>query len=329
MNRILFPAAVCSSLLALTACGGGTGGGTGGDSFSMATKADALRELGVASAMLSELPDPLDTGATAEAKRIGDLPEFGRAEGLCSMSGRSDLSSGNRQWNFSLLGLGNVAVSFDREENNACLSTATAPSPRTATLRFNGTMETGGATLNDGSQVAYLIDQGANGYAATYTQLLGAQTVDTQIGARLGTIEKRLAVDGGSDLRVNYGYSYDRADLTSGREVRSYAVVQIGKAGAPFRETRNGQQRSFNGVYDYATSECGGGAVTVSTEETLVLGTGGSANYPVDGKLRLAVGQQYAVFDFNGDGGATLNLNGVTQTLTATEVRAVLDQSPC
>ena len=329
MNDIFFRASACAALLALAACGGGGAGGN--EPISLESKTDALRELGVATAALTELPDPLPAApAVAEAKRLGELPDFGRADGQCGEEGTSVLSPGTKTRNFTLLQapLSAVNVSFSREVSTNCMSVAEAPVPRTGTLRYNGVFEQGSsATLGDGSRVGYITDgQGSNGYLAIYLQRLGTALIDTQIGTAFGTIEKRVASDGATDLSAVYGYSYDREDNTGNSPVRSFSVVQLGKSGLPFRKLEAGPDISLNGPYTYSTTGCAGGEVMVTTEETLKRDDGGEY---VDGKLRLAIGQRFAVFDFNAEGGATLNLNGTTQVLTPTEVQAVLDQSPC
>ena len=328
MNHTFFRASASCALLALTACGGG---GSGDPTLSLETKADALRELGVATAVLADLPDPLPAApAAVEAKRLGELPDFGRANGQCGDEGTSVVSPGTKTRNFTLLQapLSAVSVSFSREVSTNCVSAAEAPVPRTGTLRYNGVYEKGSsAVLGDGSTVGYIVDgQGSSVYLATYRQFLGATAVDTQVYGAFGTIEKRVASDGAIDLSAVYGYSLDRDDNTGSSRVSSFSVVQLGKPGLPFRMLESGADISLNGPFTYSTKDCIGGEVTVTTEETLERNNDGGL---IDGRLRLAVGSRFAVFDFDAGGGATLNLNGTPLVLTSSEVEAVLQRSPC
>ncbi len=343
-----------ASLFALAACGGGSGGdgGDGPAEFSLETKTGALRELSVSGRVLGGVPDALADEAGLAAKGLeagewGKVPlrqiVVNRPKAACPEGGSYTLDSGSKARDFSYFARDDVNVGFERRIDDDCEFEAAAgdlPEGLVGTKRFDGPFESGeSATLGDGSRLGYVVDGVTNnGVRTLYIQRRFGRrssnpsvTVYQDARGSFGAVEQLEASSGAVDVRAIYAYSLDSRSTITGGTVDYSQFVELGKAdtGSYFQGVRDGNDRKFNGTYTYATSKCDGGTVLASTEETIRLAATGGRLYPVDGRLRLGSGTKFAVLEFNGDGGATLNLNGTTSTLTPTEVRNAIDNSPC
>lgn len=343
MTRILHAGAVGGSLFLLAACGGGS---SGGERYSLDSPQDALRELSLAGLVLNGVPDGQPEGGTAAAaKRLGGASGWGaaalparlgniaKAETACPQGGDRDVTSGTKERDFLSFDEEDLDVSFDREIDDQCLYPVQAPAPLTATKLYNGQFEQGDSgTLEDGSRYAYVVDGGSNqAYVTTYREFdSNNNLVYSEIQGSLGTVESLQTEDGALDVRADYDYSLDSSEWVGNRREDYFAIVKLGRnLLAPYRAFRDGEELTFSGVYSYRTSDCPGSNVTVTTEEVIELQRVGDADYPVGGRLRLAADGKTAVFAFNAGGGATLTINGRTETLTQSQVRAAINDEPC
>ncbi|WP_162932675.1 hypothetical protein [Solimonas sp. K1W22B-7] len=340
-----------ASLFALAACGGGGSDGDGGrEEFSLSSKSGALRELALAGLVLGEVPDAAPAAAAAlAAKKVGGGSGWGkvplreapgnRPKVACPVGGSYTVDSSTKNRSFPYFSVGSTAVSFEREVDSNCDFEAEVPQGFTGLKRLNGIFEFGDtATLGDGSRIGYYIDGNLNSNPReVFSERQVVRSINSnaivfeEFRNRLGTVEQRETSGGAIDVRAVYGYSYDSRDSSGSRPVDYSSFVQLGNTStnAPFRGLSDDEDLTLNGLYAYETSECKGGEVSVSTEDTLELQTVGDEQYPIGGRLRLASGDKFAVFTFNTDGGATLNLNGTTQTLTPAEVRNAIDDPDC
>jgi hypothetical protein len=345
MTRILHAGAVGGSLFLLAACGGGSSGD--GERYSLDSTQDALRELSLAGLVLNDVPDgqPEGDATAATAKRLGGgsgwgaatlparLGTIAKAETACPQGGDRDVTSGTKERDFLSFNVQDLDVSFDREIDDQCLYPVAVPAPLTATKLYSGQFEEGNSgTLENGSRYAYVADGTSNqAYVTTYREYDSSnRLIYSEVQGSLGTVESLQAGDGALDVRADYDYSVDSSEWFSGRREDYFAVVKLGQnLLAPYRAFRDGQELSFSGVYSYRTSDCPGSDVTVTTEEVIELQRVGDADYPVGGRLRFAADGKTAVFAFNAGGGATLTINGRTETLTQSQVRAAINDEPC
>lgn len=337
MIRPFTRAAACGSLLALSACGGGSGGdGDSAEPFTLETKSGALRELSMAGSVLDGVPEVLDTaGATLAKSRSGSwgkvpVRQFGgaRPKANCPLGGsRNEVSVESRS--FVYFNLQNAAVTATREDDDACLYAAPSneiPPGTTGVDRFNGRFEEGETAVVEGSKYGYVIDGTSNAaYFVTRTVSQNNREVYIEVDGSRGTIEQREPQGGGRDLRAVYRYSYNYDDSNESY----FRLVELGQGTTPFtgQADANGGDIRFSGTYEYETSECDGGRVVVSTEEPINLSEG----YPVDGRIRLTdSGGKFAVFTFSANGSATVSLNGgAPVSVSKTELENAIDDSGC
>lgn len=346
MTRILHTGALGGSLFLLAACGGG--GGSGGERYSLESPQDALRELSLAGLVLNDVPDGQPEGGTAAAaaKRLGGGSGWGaatlpaRPRNLakatvedCPQGGERKIDTGAKARDFLSFDVEDLGVSFYRETDDDCLYPVSIPAPLTASKLYNGQFEDGDSgTLEDGSRYAYVVDgSGSSAYVTTYREFDSAnKLIYSEIQGSLGTVESLQAEDGALDVRADYDYSVDSSEWVNGRREDYFAIVKLGRnLLSPYRAFRDGQELSFSGVYSYRTRDCPGSDVTVTTEQVIQLQQVGNDDYPVGGRLRLAAAGKSAVFQFNAGGGATLTLDGRTETLTQSQVRAAINDAPC
>ena len=351
MNKILFRTTMlCGSLAVLTACGGGDSAGDDREEFSLETKSGALVELGLAGGLLNDVPDALPVEELSAAKTLGgggrwgkvpvrDLAPASRPKAACALGGTRTVEGGSKNRSFPYFGLGNTAVGFDRQVDANCeLQAEDLPAGYTGVERYNGTIESGEATApGNGVRLGYRTAGTSNGsnrqiyIERLFVRPSNSNTIDyEEARGSFGTLEQR-ETSGAVDVRAIYAYSLDSLDTRNSRSEEYSSYVQLGDPDDElyFQGISDGDELQFNGPYSYETSECEGGTVRVTTEDPLRVTTVNGNLYPVDGRIRLASGNRFAVFEFNDNGSATLNLNGTTLSVSAAEVRAAIDEPPC
>lgn len=307
------------SLLALSACGGGGSGGgrspAPGGAAPLASKQDVLRELQLSMFPLLELLDEgeLDLGGAAAraARSGGNRPKDGTP---CANGEGSYTYQENRalhRFDFFRQELPDeVPADFMRETFVVCLDAFQGS--RTIT---DGVREAG----NDGDQFSYF-RAGANGrdFEERHEEREAGQLVFDSTLNLLGDRESQFG-NAGLDQRAVYSYRYEDSD---GTEI----AVDLGEPGKPFRAVSGGFNLSLNGTYAYRTDRCDGGKVKVTTLEALTVD---QLRHPSDGRIRFDSGSKTATLEFDENGGAQLNLNGVSQPVTADEIAEVLEDGSC
>ncbi|AXQ31544.1 hypothetical protein D0B54_23910 [Solimonas sp. K1W22B-7] len=344
MIKKISPAMVAGSVVLLSACGGGGGdGGDGGDGGSapvqLESKADALRELTFAGTVINvvvnNLPDD-DNADTARAKRHGhgnwgvvDAQRlFGprqRAKQACPGGGKYVYESSTRNHSFDYFSGVVLSMGVTRETGSHCRMPGTGEQGEQLTTEYQGVLEDGrSGTLNDGSRYGYLLyGAGSEPYDRHFEVRDGNALLYREDMGLRGRVEARIAQDGAVDFRTVYHYDLDANSYGD----KFSADVRLGSGTTAFRQYRTASALIISGPYQYRISGCQGGLVTASTPQAISLGEQG---YPAGGSLRLVSGNSSVQFDFDAAGGATLELNGVQQTLTPQEVRAALtDSEPC
>lgn len=313
-----FSLVAAMSLLALGACGGGGSGGRSpapGGAAPLASKQDVLRELQLSMFPLVELLDTgeLDLdGAAARAARAGesrpkDSMPCTNGEGSYTYQENTAL----HRFDFFRPELPDeVPVDFMRETFVVCLEALQGS--RTI---IDGVREAG----SDGDQFSYF-RAGADGrdFEERHEEREAGQLVFHSTLNLLGNRESQFG-NAGFDQRAVYSYRYEDSE---GTEI----AVDLGEPGQPFRAFSGGFNLSLDGTYAYRTDRCDGGKVKVTTLEDLTVD---HLRHPSDGRIRFESGSKTATLEFNENGSAQLNLNGVDQPVTAQEIAEVLEEGSC
>jgi len=340
MQKQLFRAGAGAAVAFIAACGGGNKDGAAAQptgAVPMASTADAVRELGNISTTTGLLS--LSTGAGAQGavarsfREVQRASVFGaaapwqarleapRAVSNCSGGGTDDQSSGSKSYSFTYFNTSGT-VSYVSNNYSGCTTANSDGSSTTLDHQVEA-----GSTADD--SLGYVLF-GAGGTPAHIKTFATGASLDEDL---LGQIQVSAGTDSGTSRGV--------LQMVLDGKQTGYSDYQgsffLGSGDAFYGVTQGQSSISFDGVYAYSSNGggdsgnvCGGGAVTLSTPSTLVLGqTGYGTNFPVGGSLVLVTGSSKVTFTFNADGSATLSGN-VAGTLSSGDVdQALINGSPC
>lgn len=344
MTRTIGLVAASVSVLLLSACGGGGGAGESegpSGAVVMDSKADALREFSLSGFTLAiiggSIPDAGAGGGTAPAaaKSLGrhgswgaalpqapeSVAKFGGGQGPCPEGGRSDFTdAGSAAHSFVFFGNRNETVDFAKGLDSQCIH-AQQNGAMTTLQVYNGRHERGTSDIfNDGSELGYRREGvGSERYTKQYEERQNGTPVYSVREDLRGETEMQWFANGASEVRTIYSYRFSDSDDYT-------AQIDLGSGSTPFKGFHGGSSVRLDGTYAYHTTECSGGRVVVSTLQPVTLDGNGNPN---GGQVRLVSGNSTATFSFNGDGSATLNLNGATLGVTPGEVQDAVNDIPC
>lgn len=336
MNTAFRYALSSGLLLFLGACGGGSSSGDGdvpSGGVPLSFPEDAMREFALAGLVLNtatdNLPDPEAT-SVAPPKALGggrwgrlptgladDAPQPPKA--TCPEGGDLTIAPGNKNFSFDFFGR-SAAVEFQRETDTNCRFASQISPTQVATLELHGVFEHGrSGQFGDGLRLGYLVDGAGSPHTTTYQVRENGRVVYEERTRVEGRSQFSAEAGGGTEVRAVHRYQYNDSEGFT-------ALVAVGEGSQPFRGRIANQTLSLDGVYGYKTSICSGGVVTATTQQLIAISDDG---YPVGGRLRIDSGEKSAVFTFNADGSASLNLNGVTHPVSRAQVEAAVDSEPC
>lgn len=340
MKKILGLAA-CSFVVLLSACGSSTdidesaaSGNTGtvpSRSIALASKADALRELNISSALASQVAGGgigLNAGG-ASSKRVRAL-SFNASEREPGAPKSTETGNGNAGGSFKAENdlVSRDFVLFENQSHRVTVRRRTDEGHKTSWTGKDGVVES--LTLSGVSESGRVEDtdvplsydvQGQSGsfYSESYEKKnAGGTVLDTQKVQFLGTSEVQTPQGGPLDARAILSYRYAAKD-------GNFFNADIGEAGKPFKVTQ-GDTLSYGGNYAYAYKGQAGGKVLVSTETPIALDSASSR--PSAGKLKFVSGSDTITITFKSDGGADLDLNGRSESASAQEIRNALLGEP-
>ncbi|WP_020651130.1 hypothetical protein [Solimonas variicoloris] len=313
---------------ALAGCGGD---GHSARSVSLSSKDDVLRELGNLSAFvdfsgLTDGPTPpaAATASTTKARFVGTALKSRTLAPLRAAVGAKaatvyDCDSGSYSeetlsgtYTFALFDSTPRTVSIYREENNQCVFVYEGGYREI----YDGHYERGSYTPETGDQYAYLRFGTANSVYRYREELSGdsdypsTEELQGLLERRAGDSDAEVRAD---DFRYHYTEPGYNADITLGDgELMKLLTADTGL-------------RADGSIY-YSTSVCRGGTLRYTTTTPISIPQEGTAQ----GVLKMESGKESATVTLNADGSATVQFaDGSSTTLTAGEVLAALDESPC
>lgn len=330
--------ALAGSLLTLAACSRSDQASESGSvpqsrdintsAAALGSKADALRELGV----IGQLANQVAGGGSAwnsgnaDAQRVRpwafNNSERAQSSGAdssasnCPGGGSTSSTDSSASRSYALFG-SSADTALSRSTDINCKSDWPKQNGIAQSLSLNGVQESGAASgYSYGSA-----GSGNEPYTELYEKKDGSgKLVDSIKLAYRGLSEVKGAQGETLDARAIYAYRYAR----SGGDFFS---ADVGSGSTPFKVVQ-GDKLNVSGPYGYSSKSCGGGTATVSTTDGLAFDAGG--DQIVAGTLELVSGAKKAVFRFKPDGSADLDLNGSTQSLSASELRAAINPAnPC
>ncbi|WP_162932637.1 hypothetical protein [Solimonas sp. K1W22B-7] len=336
----VFNFALAGSLLALGACSRSDPAGESGaavpqtrdistSAAALGSKSDALRELGVIGALANQVAGggAAWNSGNADAQRVrpwafngGERAQSSgtdASQGACPGGGSFTSEDSSASRSYALFGGESADTAQSKSSEINCKSAWPQKAGVAQSLSLNGLLESGASpSLSYG-----LAGNGSEPYTELYEKKDGSgKLVDSIKLAYRGLSEVKAPQGGTLDARAIYAYRYAR----SGGDFFS---ADVGSAGAPFK-VEQGDLLRVSGPYGYASKSCGGGNSSVNTVDGLAFD--GSGEQIVAGTLEVVSGAKKAVFRFKPDGGADLDLNGATQAISASELRAAINPAnPC
>jgi len=316
--------AACGALFALVACGGG-GGGEDADSgvAPLDSKADALREFGMAGgiAAVHDGTGAASSGGVAPKSQAGvswrnPLPERraaarAKAATPCPGGGESESVSGSGSYSFAFFN--QVAdIEFDRTVDARCIEISEFEGG-TELYTYDGVIEEGHtAQRSDGSGLAYEREGSAGfPYIIQYDERRNGVSVYRETETLNGEMQFSWTADFG-EFRTRYQYEFSDSQGNS-------VSATLGRGEQTFHVFQDQSGARVNGRYAYRSTQpgCSGGAVDVTTLEPVTF----ADDHINGGRVRLQSGGKSAVLTLNNDGSAVLELNGTTISVSAEEVR--------
>jgi hypothetical protein len=230
-------------------------------------------------------------------------------------SGSDQVSSGSKSRTFSNFSFSG-SVNYSLDSYHRCANTSNG-----TTTTLDGLLETGG-TADGVYNYALLGDLNAGNTITVFTD--GNDANGTPLHTELdlfGPIESQSSSTS-LDTRSNLF-----ATLFASQPQGSYdGSFQIGNNSSVYDVIGSSTSLSVAGPYAYASTVCTGGAVTVTTPTTLVLGTtSAGSGLPVGGVLTISTGSNNSSvsYSFNSDGSATLT-GSISGTISAATVGSLL-----
>lgn len=329
LRRLGTPVLFAAASVTLAACGGG--GGSSEHNVSLSSKDDVLREIGNLSAFVDFsgiTNDAMAAAASAasapKARFVGSaLKTLRLASANPGLSAKAvtvhDCDSGSYSeetltgtYTFALFDSTPRTVSIYREDNNHCIYDYEDGYREI----YDGHYESGGYTPNTGDRYSYLrLGTGSSvyRYREEWSGNSGYPSTEEMQGLlerRAGDSDAEVRADDFRDHYTEPGYS---ADITLGDgELMRLLIADTGL-------------RADGSIY-YSTSVCRGGTLRYTTTTPISVPQEGTAQ----GVLKMESGNESATITINADGSATVQFgNGNSLTLSASEVLAALDESPC
>lgn len=329
--------ALAGSLLTLAACSRSDQAGDSAvpqsrdintSAAALGSKADALRELGVIGALANQVAGGASAwnSGNADSQRVrpwafnnNERAQVGAADsssGNCPGGGSFTTEDSSASRNYALFGGQSAETAQSRSSEVNCKSAFPQRGNVTQTLSLNGVQESGSAaSLSYGSA-----GSGSDFYTELFEKKDGSRLVDSTKVSYRGLSEVKSLQGSPADARAVYAYRYAR----SGGEFFS---ADVGNTSTPFKVVQ-GDLLSISGPYGYSSKTCSGGTATVTTTDGLAFGENGGQI--VAGTLEVVSASSKAVFRFKPDGSADLDLNGATQSISASELRAAINPAnPC
>lgn len=313
-NRAIKVAILAGSAMLSAACNSNDGGD---EAVPLETKSDGLRELGLSIGRYGALAQYIDFPSGSAGVRGKQLPgqqlraKAAQLADCETIKGGASDEEGSRDRDFRLLSppaIG-VRVQFQRQitdgyQEQYCYG---EDDGIVELFQSDGAMEEGSSQALDAGEYAYFT--AGSGNRAAFT--LNETYEDGQLAMRqrieyLGTAES-LETEGRTVHALHLRLKSERFQQDV---IDAKVSVSLGDDDSPLRATVIPDSFELDGHYRYTTNydNCGGGKVQVSTpsEGGITVGDG----RPNGGELRLRSGGSTASFTFNGDGGATLVIDG-------------------
>lgn len=217
---------------------------------------------------------------------------------------------------------------------NACKTNGSSGGGTTTAVTIDGASE-GGSVDDGGYAVSYtrVGESLSNPLSFVYDIKVDQQgtKLDTRmtLGIHLRDDYREGSADEEGEFLFNIDGNYSVSGTAQGQAIPATTGdfrYYFGKDGAPFRTGHDSQGLTVEGEYGFTLSgalsavPCAGGAVTVSTEEKLVEGSGQSPFSA--GKLKLSAGGSSATVTFNNNNSVTIAVGGSSQTVQYSELLA-------
>ncbi|HSW12363.1 MAG TPA: hypothetical protein VLI06_05945, partial [Solimonas sp.] len=255
MSKIPGRAAACAALLLMQACGGGDTGGSGGDNpgVPLASKSDALRELGMSSQamfLLEDVVGDIDSGGGSGGGGVATPPKALDGQRSCDAGGSSTLATGSGVHSYARFGQ-SAETPYEEVTDRQC---KIVYNNGALLVTYEGYTETGrSGTLGDGSQLAYaIVGSSADPYEERHEDRDSSNTTIRTVTEQLsGTTEARI---GSSSTDIRSVALYQLSDSRNNYTAR----VAIGSDAQPFSIV-NAAGQKLNGTYGYRSSSCSGG----------------------------------------------------------------------
>ncbi len=309
----------------LTACGGDDSG----DSLSLTSKSDVLREIGVLDASMDFVASSAEITSKRGAVTSGMPLAMKRASAAakdtqqCGAGGSVETDSGTRTRSFRYIDTQQRDVDYQRTLSKSCHESHTAGSTSYSLIE-GGLVENGENA--DGSISYSEAGQGGPAYSLYFER------------AESGVVQARTdySTKGIQETRSSGSFSETLATINSEFSNLENGVtidgnISMGSSQQPFRTAQNlaTGELSLDGSYHYSTSACSGGAVEIVTSTPLTGNLDDTGYYATGGSIHLDVSDGGASVTFNNDGSASYQLDdGSVGILT----RAEIDQQllhPC
>lgn len=326
----------------LSACGGGGDEAAPIPTTTLASKADAIREVGNAAGLAAAY----DSGSTSAAPTVSLAPAFARSATLKGLrlngparfrsagsgagkqpaattepcdSGSSTYDYGSKSRAFRYFQTSQT-VNWATEQDSSCRSTYYFNDGTSVTFIANGFEEFGQAA----SEYIYQLlgNNGPFSYSIIEKDVQGATTFAGE-----------FRLEGLDETRQTQSLYDDRLSITASGSISVPANVTFSETlgGAnPFRLTATpAGALTIDGDFYYSTSipSCPGGAETFETLQPITTDANG---YPNGGTLKVTSGSAWVTIAFQADGSANLTFsNGGSATMSAAEVQSSVDSPSC